>query len=92
MGMHLISEGEDGMYKYTLSDTGKQKVKDNQFFGQNLEHYKGYTEKVFRTLYNSIESLTLRQLVEKTNCESTKISQVINYNKRRGYIIVDKSE
>ncbi len=76
------------MNKYALTEAGKKKFESNEFYGQNLEQYKGNTYRVFEVLYHSIEPLTVKEISKITGLPSYAICPSISYHKSKGRIEV----
>ena len=76
-------------YRYALTVDGKRRCTANdgkgEFFGQSWKSYKGYTEKIFRVLFPD-ESLTIREISERTGIHKRSVNGVMTYNIMAGFI------
>jgi len=73
-------------YKYTLTKEGERRCSRDEFYLQDTPTYKGYTEKIFRSLHRSQKPLTVRQISEVTGIETRSVNGVITFNIYAGYI------
>ncbi|MEM2912527.1 MAG: hypothetical protein QW146_08495 [Candidatus Bathyarchaeia archaeon] len=73
-------------YKYALTKQGAERCVKDEFYLQFSPKYKGYTEKIFRVLYESARPLTTREISELTGIRPRAVSGVINFNVQAGYI------
>lgn len=72
-------------YAYCLTSSGEERVKENRFYLQATEGYRGYTEKIFRSLYKN-KPLTIREISELTVIDRRAVNGVITFNVQAGYI------
>jgi DNA-binding MarR family transcriptional regulator len=72
-------------YKYSLTTDGERRCSKSEFYLQKTPKYKGYTEKIFRTLY-STQPLTIREISEKTRIDRRAVNGIITFNVMAGYI------
>jgi len=72
-------------YKYSLTNEGERRCAKNEFYLQQTPKYKGYTEKIFRTLYAS-EPLTIREISHHTGIHRRAVNGIITFNVLAGYI------
>ncbi len=72
-------------YKYTLTNDGERRVTKNEFYLQETPKYRGYTEKIFRALYES-NALTIAEISQSTGIERRSVNGVITFNLMAGYI------
>jgi DNA-binding MarR family transcriptional regulator len=72
-------------YKYSLSNDGERRCAKDEFYLQQTPKYKGYTEKIFRTLYNS-EPLTIADISDHTGIDKRAVNGIITFNLMAGYI------
>ena len=73
-------------YKYTLTKSGERRCIKSEFYLQDTPTYKGYTEKIFRSLHISQKPLTVRQISEMTGIRTRSVNGVITFNIYAGYI------
>jgi hypothetical protein len=73
-------------YKYTLTKAGERRCAKGEFYLQDTLTYKGYTEKIFRSLHRSEKPLTVRQISEVTGIRTRSVNGVITFNIYAGYI------
>ena len=73
-------------YKYTLTKEGERRCIKSEFYLQDTQTYKGYTEKIFRSLHRSQKALTVRQISEMTGIRTRSVNGVITFNIYAGYI------
>lgn len=74
-------------YKYTLTKAGEKRCANDEFYLQETQTYKGYTEKIFRLLHRADEPLTVREISELTGIQSRSIYGVLTFNLYAGYIM-----
>jgi len=72
-------------YKYSLTADGERRCAKSEFYLQKTPKYKGYTERIFRTLYSS-QPLTIREISEKTRIDRRAVNGIITFNLMAGYI------
>ena len=72
-------------YKYTLTENGERRCANDEFYLQQTPKYRGYTERIFKALYDS-EPLTIAQISEKTQIHRRSVNGVITFNVMAGYI------
>ena len=72
-------------YKYTLTGDGERRCSKNEFYLQETPKYKGYTERIFRTLYEN-DPKTVAEIAENTGIERRAVNGVITFNVMAGYI------
>ena len=72
-------------YKYTLTNDGERRVTKNEFYLQETPKYRGYTEKIFRALYDS-DPLTIAEISQSTGIDRRSVNGVITFNLMAGYI------
>jgi DNA-binding MarR family transcriptional regulator len=72
-------------YKYSLTDNGERRCAKNEFYLQETPKYKGYTERIFRTLYEN-DPKTVAEISEHTGIERRAVNGVITFNVMAGYI------
>jgi len=72
-------------YKYALTNDGERRCAKSEFYLQMTPNYKGYTEKIFRTLYSS-EPLTIREISAYTGIDKRAVNGIITFNLLMGYI------
>ena len=73
-------------FKYSLTKDGSRRCANDEFYLQNTPRYKGYTEKIFRTLNPSQKPLTIREISELTGIHKRSVNGVITFNIMAGYI------
>jgi len=73
-------------YRYTLTEAGERRCVKGEFYLQETPKYRGYTEKIFRTLYRSENPLTVREISELTGIHRRSVNGVITFNLLAGYI------
>lgn len=73
-------------YKYTLTSEGERRCSKSEFYLQQTPKYKGYTEKIFRTLYGSPQPLTIREISYYTGIDKRAVNGIITFNLMAGYI------
>ena len=73
-------------YKYTLTTEGSRRCIHDEFYLQKTPRYRGYTEKIFRTLQGSKKPLTIREISELTGIHKRSVNGVITFNIMAGYI------
>lgn len=73
-------------FKYALTTEGSRRCIHDEFYLQKTPRYKGYTEKIFRILYRSRKSLTIREISELTGIQKRSVNGVITFNIMAGYI------
>jgi len=73
-------------YKYTLTKAGERRCVKDEFYLQDTLTYRGYTEKIFRSLHRSEKPLTVRQISEVTGIRTRSVNGVITFNIYAGYI------
>lgn len=78
-GAHMLR------YKYSLTDNGERRCAKNEFYLQETPKYKGYTERIFRTLYEN-DPKTVAEIAEHTGIERRAVNGVITFNVMAGYI------
>jgi len=81
-----VPTGRKPMFKYTLTKDGSRRCRNDEFYLQETDDYRGYTEKIFRTLHTSPRPLTVREIKELTGIQTKSINGVICYNIIAGYI------
>jgi len=72
-------------YKYSLTNEGERRCAKNEFYLQKTPKYKGYTEKIFKTLYTQ-EPLTIREISQHTGISRRAVNGIITFNVMAGYI------
>lgn len=72
-------------YKYSLTGDGERRCAKNEFYLQETPKYKGYTERIFRTLYDN-DPKTVAEISENTGIERRAVNGVITFNVMAGYI------
>jgi len=72
-------------YRYSLTDEGERRCAKNEFYLQQTPKYKGYTEKIFRTLHSQ-EPLTIREISQYTGIDKRAVNGIITFNLVAGYI------
>jgi DNA-binding MarR family transcriptional regulator len=72
-------------FKYSLTNEGERRCAKDEFYLQKTPNYKGYTEKIFRTLYTS-EPLTIRDISDYTGIDKRAVNGIITFNLLMGYI------
>jgi len=72
-------------YKYSLTNEGERRCAKNEFYLQQTPKYKGYTEKIFKTLYSQ-EPLTIREISQYTGIDRRAVNGIITFNVVAGYI------
>ena len=72
-------------YRYSLTGEGEGRCAKDEFYLQQTPKYKGYTEKIFRTLYNS-KPLTIRDISDYTGIDKRAVNGIITFNLMAGYI------
>jgi len=72
-------------YRYSLTNEGERRCAKNEFYLQKTPKYRGYTEKIFRTLY-STQPLTVREISERTRIDRRAVNGIITFNLMAGYI------
>ncbi len=72
-------------YKYSLTGEGKSRCEKDEFYLQQTPKYKGYTEKIFRTLDRS-EPLTIADISYNTGIDKRAVNGIITFNLTAGYI------
>jgi len=72
-------------YRYSLTSDGERRCSNSEFYLQKTPKYKGYTEKIFRTLYGS-EPLTTREISHYTGIDRRAVNGIITFNLMAGYI------
>lgn len=73
-------------FKYSLTKDGSRRCIKDEFYLQKTPRYKGYTEKIFRTLHHSQKPLTIREISELTGIHRRSVNGVITFNIMAGYI------
>jgi hypothetical protein len=91
MLMKVCSEGRNGgshmlRYKYTLTMDGERRCEKNEFYLQQTPKYRGYTEKIFRSLHGS-NAKTIAEISEYTGIDRRAVNGVITFNVMAGYIL-----
>lgn len=71
--------------RYSLTGEGDRRCQKDEFYLQQTSRYKGYTEKIFRTLYGS-KPLTIQDISEVTGIDKRAINGIITFNLMAGYI------
>jgi len=72
-------------FKYSLTTDGERRCAKNEFYLQQTPKYKGYTEKIFKTLYTK-EPLTIREISYHTGIDRRAVNGIITFNVMAGYI------
>jgi len=72
-------------YRYSLTNEGERRCSKSEFYLQETPNYKGYTEKIFRTLYSS-EPMTIREISQYTGIDKRAVNGIITFNLMAGYI------
>jgi len=72
-------------FRYTLTNEGERRCSKDEFYLQKTPNYKGYTERIFRTLYGS-EPLTIREISQHTGIDKRAVNGIITFNLLMGYI------
>jgi DNA-binding MarR family transcriptional regulator len=72
-------------YRYSLTGQGERRCAKDEFYLQQTPKYKGYTEKIFRVLYNS-EPLTIADISDHTGIDKRAVNGIITFNLMAGYI------
>ncbi|UCC33482.1 MAG: hypothetical protein JSW53_00270 [Candidatus Bathyarchaeota archaeon] len=73
-------------YKYTLTRDGQRRCVNDEFYLQETQIYKGYTEKIFRLLHRTDKALTVREISDLTGIRSRSVYGVLTFNIYAGYI------
>jgi len=73
-------------YKYALTEAGERRCVKDEFYLQETPKYRGYTERIFRILYQSEAPLTVREISELTGIHRRSVNGVITFNLIAGYI------
>ena len=73
-------------FKYALTKAGESRCVRSEFYLQETPTYKGYTEKIFRSLHGSRTALTVREISEVTGIRTRSVNGVITFNIYAGYI------
>jgi hypothetical protein len=73
-------------YKYTLTMDGERRCTNNEFYLQQTPKYRGYTEKIFRSLHGS-NAKTIAEISEYTGIDRRAVNGVITFNVMAGYIL-----
>lgn len=58
----------------------------NEFYLQNTPTYKGFTERIFRVLYERRKPLTIAEISSLTGIKPRSVNGVITFNIYAGYI------
>lgn len=72
-------------FKYALTTNGARRCANNEFYLQKTPKYRGYTEKIFKALYDS-EPLTIAEISQYTGIQRRAVNGVITFNVMAGYI------
>jgi len=72
-------------YKYSLTNEGERRCAKSEFYLQQTPNYKGYTEKIFRTLYGT-GPLTIGEISQHTGIDKRAVNGIITFNLLMGYI------
>jgi hypothetical protein len=72
-------------FRYALTTDGERRCANNEFYLQQTPKYRGYTEKIFRALYDS-EPKTIAEISYRTGIERRAVNGVITFNVMAGYI------
>jgi hypothetical protein len=72
-------------YRYSLTGEGESRCAKDEFYLQQTPKYKGYTERIFRTLYKS-EPLTIADISNHTGIDKRAVNGIITFNLMQGYI------
>ena len=72
-------------YKYTLTDDGERRCANNEFYLQKTPKYRGYTEKIFKAVYDS-DPKTIAEISYHTGIDRRAVNGVITFNVMAGYI------
>jgi len=72
-------------YRYSLTGNGERRCAKNEFYLQQTPKYRGYTEKIFRALYDS-EPKTIAEISQQTGIDRRAVNGVITFNVMAGYI------
>jgi len=72
-------------YRYSLTGEGEGRCAKDEFYLQQTPKYKGYTEKIFRTLYKS-KPLTISDISDYTGIDKRAVNGIITFNLMAGYI------
>lgn len=72
-------------FRYALTTDGERRCTNNEFYLQQTPKYRGYTEKIFRALYDS-EPKTIAEISYRTGIERRAVNGVITFNVMAGYI------
>jgi hypothetical protein len=73
-------------YKYALTTDGERRCKNNEFYLQQTPKYRGYTEKIFRSLHGS-DPKTIAEISQRTGIDRRAVNGVITFNVMAGYIL-----
>jgi hypothetical protein len=73
-------------FKYTLTKAGESRCTKSEFYLQDTLTYKGYTERIFRSLHGSDKALTVREISQRTGIRTRSVNGVITFNIYAGYI------
>jgi hypothetical protein len=73
-------------YKYALTKAGERRCVRGEFYLQDTPTYKGYTERIFRSLHQSKSALTVREISKMTGIRTRSVNGVITFNIYAGYI------
>ena len=72
-------------FKYSLTNEGERRCAKNEFYLQQTPKYRGYTERIFRSLYGA-EPKTVAEISDHTGIERRAVNGVITFNVMAGYI------
>jgi hypothetical protein len=72
-------------FKYSLTTDGERRCANNEFYLQKTPKYRGYTEKIFKSLYDS-EPKTIAEISYRTGIDRRAVNGVITFNVMAGYI------
>jgi len=72
-------------YKYTLTENGERRCKNNEFYLQATPKYRGYTEKIFKALFGS-EPKTVAEISCQTGINRRSVNGILTFNITVGYI------
>jgi len=72
-------------FRYALTTDGERRCANNEFYLQQTPKYRGYTEKIFRALYDS-DPKTIAEISYRTGIERRAVNGVITFNVTAGYI------
>jgi len=72
-------------FRYALTTDGERRCANNEFYLQKTPKYRGYTEKIFKALYDS-DPKTIAEISYRTGIDRRAVNGVITFNVMAGYI------